>query len=621
MHSHRELAATLSSCLLLFLLCSSSPTLAEIVLMGENHSFPPCVAQGDPIFSFQPHGKTGTPLMYAVGTSIRESSAKDRLGAVLQGDNILYSLSDIKGQDGGEYVCTYNSPNDPTFDLTVVDSKTTCPGALGPVNAGEKLTGNCTLSRLGKDPISLKWKHTDIIQNSIASEETTKAISTLDLEATPAINGQEFTCFMDDVQGVAPCTVTAVVNYPPQNVEISPATQAKLSGQEATVTCEASDANPNIINVKFKVKKGQDGAFEDAAADAVTGNALKLTVDDDYFVKCEAENGIDGMVTREAVINMITPAKMTGPLVQAPLPAVVGAEFNVTCPVEPNMAEVTWFKNEEEVSKEKVLVLTASRADLNAVVVCHAKVSNNGVVDAGVSANLTLDVAWEPSVEKVDKGEENDNGVITIVISGNPPPVVTVAKINSTFNESKVTEGTEVTVKLVYRKQDLPIEYQIFVDGKTEPITAERVETIATLPPPTDPPSNNAGTIAGIIIAVILICICAALLIIMWKKNLLCPKKGSLDVEKGTTASSDGGLSKPVELDEVEPEVRDSVEESQTKSAAPLLDDDDIKKPPVYENQSEIIPTNSASESFDDQPPAAPATPPPPPPPPLASPE
>ena len=86
MHSDRELTATLSSCLLLLLvLASSSPTLAKIVLMGENHSFPPCVAQGDPIFTFQPHGKSGTPLMYAVGTLIRESPAKDRLGAELQG--------------------------------------------------------------------------------------------------------------------------------------------------------------------------------------------------------------------------------------------------------------------------------------------------------------------------------------------------------------------------------------------------------------------------------------------------------------------------------------------------------------------------------------------------------
>ena len=39
------------------------------------------------------------------------------------------------------------------------------------------------------------------------------------------------------------------------------------------------------------------------------------------------------------------------------------------------------------------------------------------------------------------------------------------------------------------------------------------------------------------------------------------------------------GLSKPVELEEVEPQVHEPVEETQNKSAAPLLDDDDIKKP------------------------------------------
>merc|ERR1719193_3047520 len=163
---------------------------------------------------------------------------------------------------------------------------------------------------------------------------------------------------------------------------------------------------------------------------------------------------------------------------------------------------------------------------------------------------------------------------------------------------------------------DLPISYEIIANG--ESIKQAVFEAKTTPPTPTVGPeteSNNAGTIAGIIIAVILICVCATLLVVMWKKNLLCPKKGSLDVEKGTMASSDGGLSKPVELEEVEPQVHEPVEESH--NSAPLLDnDDDIKKPPVMENgQTEIIPTNSPSESFDDQPPAAPGTPPPPPPP------
>ena len=37
--------------------------------------------------------------------------------------------------------------------------------------------------------------------------------------------------------GVQPCSVTAEVNYPPQKVEIAPASQNKLVGKEATVTC------------------------------------------------------------------------------------------------------------------------------------------------------------------------------------------------------------------------------------------------------------------------------------------------------------------------------------------------------------------------------------------------
>ena len=39
------------------------------------------------------------------------------------------------------------------------------------------------------------------------------------------------------------------------------------------------------------------------------------------------------------------------------------------------------------------------------------------------------------------------------------------------------------------------------------------------------------------------------------------------------------GLSKPVELDEVEPAVHEPVEETKNHTSDPLLDDDDIKKP------------------------------------------
>jgi len=617
--------------LLLLLLSSSTPSSAELVFIGKSHTFGSCprVPQ-DPIFEFRAHGNVNF-VNYAIGEILRTGHPVGRFGFSAAGDGseITYNLTGIVGADGGLYKCDNGPENTRKFNLTVIDSKTVCPTSLGPVNTGEKLVGECSLQKMGSDDINVKWRHTDIIQDSVSTVEATKVISKLDIVASPSLNGQQFTCFMDDVEGVAPCTVTAEVNYPPQNVEITPKVQAKLWQQEAIVTCIASDANPNNIVVKFRVKKGTDGVYEDADPALVNGTVLKLVVDDDYSVKCEANNGILGMETNstgEAIINMITPAKISGDLAQSPLPAVVGNLVNVTCPVEPNMAQVTWSKNGKEVSKDKILTLTAERADLDAVIVCHAQVDdpNFGVDDPGVSANLTLKVEWPPTKESaVDNGPDK-NGVMsrTIVVSGNPPPNVTVIKVNGTFNETiGDPSDNQVTVTIVYKEEDLPIEYQVLAEGLTEPVASGKILAPTKPTTETETKTNNAGTIAGIIIAVILICICAALLIIMWKKNLLCPKKGSLDVEKGTSASSEGGLSKPVELEEVEPQVHEPVEETQNKSAAPLLDDDDIKKPPVYENgQTEIIPTNSPSESFDDQPPAAPGTPPPPPPP-LASPE
>merc|ERR1712142_3359 len=158
----------------------------------------------------------------------------------------------------------------------------------------------------------------------------------------------------------------------------------------------------------------------------------------------------------------------------------------------------------------------------------------------------------------------------------------------------------------------LPISYVISHNDET-------IKKGAVVPPgpptkPTPQGSSNVGTTAGIVIALILTVVCAALLVVMWKKNLLCPKQGSLDVEKAGAASSDGGLSKPVELDEVEPAVLEPVEETKNYTSDPLLDDDDIKKPPVIENgQTEIIPTNPVQTNpepevvnFDDQPPPAP---------------
>ena len=44
--------------------------------------------------------------------------------------------------------------------------------------------------------------------------------------------------------------------------------------------------------------------------------------------------------------------------------------------------------------------------------------------------------------------------------------------LNGTLNSSQTIDGTEVTVKLVYKEADLPIEYQVLVEGMTEPVTS-----------------------------------------------------------------------------------------------------------------------------------------------------
>ena len=72
--------------------------------------------------------------------------------------------------------------------------------------------------------------------------------------------------------------------------------------------------------------------------------------------------------------------------------------------------------------------MTAARADLDVVVVCHAQVDDKdaGIDDPGVKANLTLSVSWAPTLDGVETGEADENGVVTrtIVISGNPTPNV-----------------------------------------------------------------------------------------------------------------------------------------------------------------------------------------------------
>ena len=65
---------------------------------------------------------------------------------------------------------------------------------------------------------------------------------------------------------------------------------------------------------------------------------------------------------------------------------------------------------------------------MGALVVCHAQVDDPaaGVDDAGVSANLTLEVSWPATTDSVEDGKADENGVITttIVVSGNPTPNV-----------------------------------------------------------------------------------------------------------------------------------------------------------------------------------------------------
>lgn len=617
----------LLACVTLVLHLTSTLVSAKLAFVGDAHAFTACEIKTidnkrvKPIFEFLPNGAVNY-VTYTHGEEIRPGSPDAlKVETVNGADGVsgyIYKLEVLRGQDGGVYKCDYGPAiKVPLQYLTILHKETECPASLGPVNMGEKLEGACTLLKQGKEEVNLKWKITDTIVDSKNTAELNKSISELDLTATPGHNGAVFTCFMDDIPGVQPCSVTAEVNYPPQKVEIAPASQNKLVGKEATVTCLASDANPDKIEVAFKIKKGD--SYEDADAAAVVNNTLKLIVDADYAVKCEASNGIMGLVTNstgEAMIYKMVPASISSPLAQSPSPVEAGSQFNVTCEAEPKKATVTWTKNGQAVTgNDRTLTLTAAEEDLGAEVVCKAIV-NEVDDDVGVSANLTLDVVWAAKV--VSDAEVVADGVktTTIVFSGNPTPDLTVEITNGTATKTIDAAGTQVTVTIVANETNLPISYKVLAAGNAEPVKEGVVEKTA-VPEPTDPapPSDNAGTIAGIIIAVILICICAALLVVMWKKNLLCPKKGSLDVEKGTTVSSDAGLSKPVELEEVETKVHEPVEETQNKSSAPLLDDDDIKKPPVENGQTEIIPT-----SFDDQPPPAPATPPPPPPP-LASPE
>jgi len=228
------------------------------------------------------------------------------------------------------------------------------------------------------------------------------------------------------------------------------------------------------------------------------------------------------------------------------------------------------------------LTLTADRADLNALVVCKAFVNRPEVgadESSAVFANSTIQVVWKPTQESFEEKTANGLATTEIVYSGNPTPNLTVTITNGTAVETNVTslDANKVLVKIVANTTQLPISYVISHNDET----IKKGVVVPAKPPtkPTPQGSSNVGTIAGIVIALILTAVCAALLIVMWKKNLLCPKKGSLDVEKAGAASSDGGLSKPVELDEVEPAVHEPVEETKNHTSDPLLDDDDIKKP------------------------------------------
>lgn len=601
---------------------------ADLKLLGENFTFPSCAVKSmDPIFQKKPSGGTIFANI-AIGEGIRDAARNEGLKARTEaegdGKAIVYYYEKLIGDNGGDYRCDVDGTLTTPTLLTIVDKKITCPETMGPVDAGEKLPGVCSILKKGNDEIKIKWLHTDIVLNSNNTYEHGKAFSTLEETASPRFHGATLFCIMDTIAGVQSCNVTALVRYPPQAVSVVPAHQEKLKGKKATVKCEASDANPETIDITFLVKKKDDDDFKEAEADAVVGDTLTLEVDNDYDVQCQAGNGV-GQVTRTAEIKVIEPARITGPLVQTPSPVEAGQRVNVTCSVQPEIATIIWTKKGEKVEGDgELLSLVVDRDDFRATVTCKAFVDRPAAgadFSQAVNESLVLDVVWAPVEEAF--GQDSKDGVVTttITFSGNPTPNLTLSIINGTVLEKSVTKlgDTRVLVKIVANETQLPIKYEVTAAGQAEPIkSGEVVTTPATTeaPPTVASPKSDGGTIAGIVVALILLCVCAALLVVMWKKNLLCPKKGSLDVEKGgTSASSDGGLSKPVELEDVGPTIDEPVEESQNKSSAPLLDDDDIKKPPVLENgQTEIIPTNSPSVSFDDQPPPAPATPPPPPP-------
>ena len=75
----------------------------------------------------------------------------------------MYAFNELTAADGGTYRCNYGTDNNVMTKLTVVDTKVTCPAAVGPVNSGEMLPGECSLKKQGSEPIDVKWKTTDII--------------------------------------------------------------------------------------------------------------------------------------------------------------------------------------------------------------------------------------------------------------------------------------------------------------------------------------------------------------------------------------------------------------------------------------------------------------------------
>ncbi|XP_019628375.1 PREDICTED: basement membrane-specific heparan sulfate proteoglycan core protein-like [Branchiostoma belcheri] len=362
------------------------------------------------------------------------------------------SITRIQRGAAGTYVCTArNMLHDDSIGTgtasTVVivqyaPSKPSLTIAPSPVVENQTVTLTCRSTSAVPDP-TYTWKFTAQGQSEQDVDFGTTADSggTLTITNVQRARAGQYRCTATNVVGSTDSDATElVVNFPPEGVSITPEPQEVELGDNITLDCSVTAANPAVQEYSWSKSVGS----LPAGAQGSTTNQLQitgLTRQDSGTYICTASNGLSssGNATYPLFVQYLDQPTITsnpGGSGQTSHTTTEGQSLSLECTAQsyPN-ATVVWTRPDGTTQEGSVLNLGQVNRTEAGTYNCTASNTIKGTQRSN-HASLVIILNYPPSVVsfKADPNPVDENSPVTLncTVDSNPEPTsVSIVRVGA----------------------------------------------------------------------------------------------------------------------------------------------------------------------------------------------